>query len=360
MKKFIATLVAFSFLLTGCSGGEDETFEVALVTDAGNINDKSFNQSAWEAVEQYAKETDTTYKYYKPATFDTAGYLSSIEEAVANGAKVVVTPGFKFNEAMYDAQDEFPEVNFIMIDAAPQKDGEVKVSDNVYSVGYKEEQPGYLAGYAAVKDGNTKLGFMGGIALPAVMNFGFGFAQGARDAAKELGVEIELKYRYTGSFVPTPEIKAEAATWYNEGTEVIFSCGGGICDSIFAAAQEAGAKSIGVDSDQKDASKTVITSAMKGVRNTVYDALVAYGKDAFPAGNNKTEILGADGGYVGLSDDFSRFESFDKDQYDEVLGKIKAGEVEIRNMNDHVDSEGNPHGDPTVFESESLKVSYFK
>lgn len=357
MKKLLALLLVFSVCLTGCSSSEEggetaDSYEIALVTDAGDINDKSFNQSAWEAVEAFAGEYDVTYKYYKPIDFDTAGYMSSIEEAIDNGAKVVVCPGYKFSDAIGALQNEYSDVNFILIDATPSIDGEAcEIAENVYTVTYLETQPGYLAGYAAVMDGYTDLGYMGGIALPAVINFGFGYVQGAEAAAEELGVTVSMRYYYTGSFSPSTEIKTAAAAWYTDGCEVIFACGGGICDSIFAAAEEAGAKTIGVDSDQKDASETVITSALKGVKNTVYDALVDYSDGKCPSGYL---LLSADGDYVGLPDDFSRFTNFTEEQYAVVFEGVKDGSISIATNDDYADQAG----DPSVFASDNLVITY--
>lgn len=361
MKKLLALLVVFSFILTGCGGSGDDSSskgaEIALITDAGDINDKSFNQSAWEAAEAFQKKEGVTAKYYKPATFDTAGYTAEIENAVENGAKVIICPGYKFEEAMGSAQDKYPDVKFIMIDAAPKVGDEYDVKENVYSATYLEQQPGYLAGYAAVKEGMTKLGFMGGITVPAVINFGYGYVQGALAAAKEMNVKIEVKYTYTGSFNESPDIKAQAASWYNEGTEVIFSCGGGICNSIFAAAEEAGKKSIGVDSDQKDASKTVMTSALKGVYNTVYDALKLYKDGKFKSG---AVVLDASGDYVGLSDDFSRFTKFTKEDYDKLYAQIKEGKIEIKGSADVTGLAENDAGNPSAFADDTMKIDYIK
>lgn len=344
MKKFFASLLALSMMLVGCGGGSSsDTPEIALVTDQGTISDKSFNESAWKAVEQYGKEKGLGYKYYKPASFDTAGYNTQIESAVDNGAKIIVCPGFKFSASIATMQDKYPDVKFILIDATPadEKGNAVDPKDNVYCALYKEDQPGYLAGYAAVKDGYTKLGFMGGIALPAVINYGYGFLQGAQDAAKEMNVKVEVKYTYTGTFNESPDIKSKAAGWYNTGTEVIFSCGGQICNSIFAAAEETNKMSIGVDSDQKDASKTVLTSAMKGVNKTVYDQITAAYDDTFKGG---IYTLDASNDYVGLSDDFSRFNKFTKEQYDEVFKKVKEGTVKIITNSDvEKDAKGNPN-----------------
>lgn len=350
MKKMFASLLALSMLLVGCGNGSDgdkasdEKPVIALVTDQGTISDKSFNQSAWEAVEKYGKEKGVGYKYYKPATFDTAGYTTQIENAVDNGAKVIVCPGFKFSETIANVQEKYADVKFILIDATPANaDGDaVEPKSNVYCALYKEEQPGYLAGYAAVKEGYTKLGFMGGISLPAVVNYGYGFLQGANDAAKELNVNVEVKYKYTGTFNESPDIKSSAAGWYNTGTEVIFSCGGQICNSIFAAAEETGKMSIGVDSDQKDASKTVLTSAMKGVNNTVYDQITAAFDDKFEGG---IHTLDASGNYVGLSDDFSRFTKFTKEDYDKLFAGVKDGTVKIIT---NADVDENAQGDPNT------------
>jgi basic membrane protein A len=353
MKKFLALLTVFSFVLAGCGGVNDEgDIEVALITDEGDINDKSFNQSAWEAVEQFGNETGINYRYYQPVTFDTAGYTTQIQNAVDNGAKIIVCPGHKFQESLGQAQDQFPDVKFVMIDAVPTVNDEpVEIGNNVYSALYLEQQPGYLAGYAVVKDGHTRLGFMGGIALPAVINFGYGFVQGALDAAEEMGVKIDVKYKYMGTFSESPDIKAEAAAWYNDGTEVIFSCGGAICNSIFAAAEEVGALAIGVDSDQKDDSKSVITSALKGVNKAVYDALYAYHEDRFPSG---LVVLDAGEDYIGLSDDFSRFTKFTKEDYDAIFAKVKAGNVQIKG---HTDV--NAAGDPTTFQNDTMSIQYF-
>jgi len=348
MKKVFASLLALSLMLVGCGGGKggekeeakDKTPVIALVTDQGTISDKSFNQSAWEAVEKYGKEKDLGYKYYKPATFDTAGYTAQIENAVDNGAKVIVCPGFKFSETIANIQEKYKDVKFILIDATPAKgDNAVEPTENVYCALYKETQPGYLAGYAAVKEGYTKLGF---IALPAVINYGYGYLQGANDAAKELNVKVEVKYAYTGTFNESPDIKSKSAGWYNSGTEVIFSCGGQICNSVFAAADETKKLSIGVDSDQKDASKTVLTSAMKGVNKTVYDQIKAAFDKSFKGG---IYTLDAAGDYVGLSPDFSRFKKFTKEDYDKVFKTVKDGSVKIISNAD-VDKKAN--GDPNT------------
>lgn len=205
------------------------------------------------------------------------------------------------------------------------------------------------------KAGHTKLGFMGGIALPAVINYGYGYIQGANDAAKELGVTVDMMYTYTGTFNEDPAIKTKAAKWYDAGTEAIFSCGGGICNSIFPAAKEAGKYAIGVDSNQND-DKTgvVITSALKDVKKTVYDKLVDYKNDKFKGG---IETLDASGGYVGLPDDFDRLGDFNAAAYKEVFDKVASGEIKIKSMTDITD---NDNGNPTKVPVTNVNITYVK
>lgn len=337
MKKILSLLLVMVLgisVLTGCGGGTEgggtDTYDLALITDVGTIDDKSFNQGAWEGLVQYAEENKITHKYYQPSEKTTDAYLSSIDLAVKAGAKVVVTPGYLFEPAVFKAQDTYPDVKFILLDGTPQNGDytEFKLNDNVYSVFYAEEQAGFLAGYGAVKEGYTKLGFMGGMAVPAVVRFGYGFVQGAEYAAEEMGItDLQLKYNYTGDFKATPEVQSKAASWYQGGTEVIFACGGAVGNSVMAAAEASNGKVIGVDVDQSPESATVITSAMKMLGKSVYDAIAAYYAEEFPGG--VSAVLGADVAGVGLPMDTSKFEKFTKEDYDAIFAKLVAGEITI-------------------------------
>lgn len=337
MKKIVSLLLVMVLgmaALTGCSssdeGNTSNMYELALVTDVGTIDDKSFNQGSWEGLVAYATENNISHKYYQPTEKTTDAYLSAIDLAVTAGAKVIVTPGFLFEPAVFIAQDTYPDVKFILLDGTPQ-DGtytEFRIEQNVYSVFYAEEQAGFLAGYSAVKEGFTKLGFMGGMAVPAVVKFGYGFVQGAEFAAKEMGLtDVEVKYNYTGDFKATPEVQSKAASWYQGGTEVIFACGGAVGNSVMAAAEASNGKVIGVDVDQSPESETVITSAMKMLGNSVYDALEAYYAGTFPGGQSVT--LGADVDGVGLPLETSRFETFTQADYDTVYAMLVANEISI-------------------------------
>lgn len=319
------------------------TYEIALITDKGNIDDKSFNQGSWEGLEEFALANNYSHQYYKPEEASDAGYLAAIDLAVTGGAKVVVTPGFLFEVAMYEAQTKHPDVKFILLDGSPHTaDYSVfETKENVASVMYAEEESGYLAGYAAVMDGMKKLGFMGGMAVPAVQAFGYGFLEGAEDAAKELGLgagEIEVIYHYTGNFEENDTNKATAKTMYQEGVEVIFACGGSVGKSVMAAAAESDAKVIGVDVDQRYDSETVITSATKGLGSSVVQVLEAiYKTNTWDTFGGTTTYFNATNEGVGLptvvigdenANAFDRFESFTIDQYNAVFAKLVDGTVD--------------------------------
>lgn len=304
---------------------DDGTFELALITDIGTIDDKSFNQGSWEGLRDYAVDNGISHKYYQPSEKSTDAYLSAIELAVRGGAKVIVTPGFLFEEPIFIAQDQYPDTHFILIDGVPHNEDytEFRTEPNVVGVLYAEEQAGFLAGYAAVKDGSRNLGFMGGMAVPAVVRFGYGFVQGAEHAAQELGLtagEVTINYHYTGGFDATPEVQTLAASWYQSGVDTIFACGGAVGNSVMAAAEQAGAKVIGVDIDQSGESETVITSAMKGLGASVYSTLEAFYAGSFPGG--ETIVMDASNDGVALPMATSRFDSFAQADYDAIFGVL--------------------------------------
>ena len=294
MKKILAMLLALVMVLSlAACGAKNEPaapaaeYKVAMVTDYGDITDQSFNQTTYEACKAYAEANNVEFTYYKPAGDSDAERVAMIEKAVDEGYNIIVLPGFAFAAAIAQAAPTYPEVKFIALDVAESDllsaGLTAETMTNVYSAVYQEELSGYMAGYAAVKLGYTKLGFLGGMAVPAVQKFGYGFVQGADAAAKEMGINIDMNYIYGGLFYGTADITAVMDTWYQGGTEVVFACGGGIYTSAVDAAKKvAGAKVIGVDVDQAgvianyagdaDTSLTV-TSAMKGLYPTTVDTL---------------------------------------------------------------------------------------
>lgn len=351
MKKLVSLVLAATMALSmvACGNSSDSTTEsqvgsqstdsttgaeIALVTDVGTIDDKSFNQGSWEGVVMFAEENGVSHKYYQPAEKSNESIITAIELAIKGGAKTVVCPGFLFEVPVYEMQKKYPDIKFILIDGEPQDgNGTYEVAQNTESIFFAEEEAGFLAGYAAVIDGYRNLGFMGGLALPAVIRYGYGFVQGAEYAGKELGLkpgDITMNYTYVGNFDASPEHTAKAAAWYNEGVEIIFGCGGGVGNSVMKAAETAGTKVIGVDVDQSVESDTVVTSAMKNLKSAVYKTLTSIYDGTFVGGN--TANLGASTGDVLLPMETSTFTTFNQEKYDEIYTKISNNEIELKDQ----------------------------
>ena len=282
----------------------DNKYVIAMVTDVGQLKDKSFNQGTWNGVKLYASENGKSYKYYQPANGDNAtdeDRYQAYKAAIDGGAEVIVAPGFLQEAAMVKAASEYPDVKFIFIDGYPLSDASGNTLANVVGVAFHEEQCGYLAGYAAVKEGNTKLGFTGGGGgtNPAVNRYGYGFVQGAQAAAAEDGVNVEMNYSYLygDGYSASAELQTQINGWYSNGTEIVFACGGGIYTSAAEAAAKVGGKVIGVDSDQSSkidtyGEKMTVTSAMKGLDATVNMILTAIKDGKWSEYAGKIDSLG--------------------------------------------------------------------
>lgn len=320
--------------------------KIAMVTDSGDITDESFNQITWETVCAYGDDNGVEYEYYKPADDTDEERINSIDLAIAEGATVIVMPGYLFGPAIAEEQGLYPDTKFIAVDVTEgdlnNLAGEaVPLAENVYICSFQEEQAGYLAGYAAVKDGYTKLGFLGGIAVPAVIRYGFGYIQGINAAAEEMGVDVSVKYFYGGQFYGDENITARMEGWYADGTEIVFACGGGIYTSAVEAANNHDGKVIGVDVDQKAIiGDSCVTSAMKGLGAAVNNALDAYFDGNWSSLAGKSEQLGlTQGDYIGLPTDEGSwgFTTFTQDEYNTVLEGIKDGSIAVSN-----NTENNP------------------
>ena len=357
-----STSTASSAASSAAEGGEKIT-KVALTCDTGTIDDESFNQACWTAVSGYMGD-DCQY-YIPEADASDEDRETMIRQAVNDGADVIVCVGYLYGASLAWAADQYPDVKFIAIDVTQGDIGTDAIPANCYCITFKEEQAGYLAGYAITKDGKTKLGFLGGMAVPAVIRYGYGFVQGADAAAAELGQNIEINYFYGGQFYGDANITSRMEGWYSNGTQVVFACGGGIYTSAVEAALKNNGYVIGVDVDQNYigangvadgtyAYNPFITSAMKGLSEAVNTALAdidagSWGDIAGSNGNFGLE----DGDYIGLPTDADswNFESFTTDEYEEVKGKIKSGEITVDNSSDDATK-------PTV--SEFTTVNYIQ
>ena len=319
---------------------EDGKYEVAFITDVGQLKDKSFNQGTFDGVKLYAANNKLSYKYYQPANKDQAtddDRYEAMKAAVDNGAKVVVCAGYMQEGALRMAAKEFPDVSFVFVDGYPitedANDKDAPVLKNVAGVAFKEEQCGYLAGYAVVKEGFTKLGFTGGGGgnNPACCRYGYGFVQGANAAAKELGIKVDMNYswQYGSSFSASPELQTMVSGWYEAGTEVVFACGGSMFASVAAAAGAADGKVVGVDVDQSTESDTVITSAMKGLADSVQWALGEFYNGKFDAIGGVGTSLGANENAVGLPTATWSLTKWTVDEYNTMLKDIVDGKITI-------------------------------
>ena len=323
----------------GDGGSADGTYEIAVVTDVGSLMDGGFNQGTWEGAKAYAEANGKTVKYYQPANGTDAqdkDRVDAMELAIENGAKIIVAPGFLQAAAMTEVALAYPEVKFIFIDGWTLTDEDGAAIPNVTAVVYKEEESGFLAGYAAVMEGYTKLGYTGGGAgdNPACNRFGYGFVQGAQAAAKAKNVEVEVKYSYQhgAGFSASPELKTQISGWYQGGTEVVFACGGSMFESVKAAAEEAGAnaKIIGVDVDQSHLSDRVITSAVKGLSESVEIVLGQFYNNKWDAElSGKCQNLGAADNATGLPTATWSLKNFTVNQYNELFEDIVDGTIVI-------------------------------
>ena len=290
-----AALAAASLAPVSCFA--DEQIRVALITDYGDITDQSFNQASYEACKSFCEGHDLEYTYYKPGGDSTAERVSMIDKAVADGYDVLIAPGYAFSEALLETADLYPDVRMIAMDvSADDLGGDIPA--NVYSAVYKEELAGYMAGYAAVRMGYSKLGFLGGMAVPGVMRYGYGYVQGADAAAAEIGADVEINYIYASQFYGDADITAVMDTWYYNGTEVVFACGGGVYTSAAEAAVKYDGKVIGVDVDQAAVIDTAygdgltVTSAMKGLEATIYTLLDAVMEGKWEEYGGQVQSLG--------------------------------------------------------------------
>ena len=315
---------------------EAESYEIAFVTDVGALHDKSFNEGTWNGVKLYAAQNDKTYKYYQPANEDQAtddDRYEAMSQAVANGAEVVVCAGYLQEAAIRRAATEFPEVNFIFIDGYSLNDEAGNVLANVAGVNFNEEQCGYLAGYAVVKEGFTQLGFSGGGGgtNAACCRYGYGYLQGASAAAEEMGVDVTVNYswQYGGAFQASPELQSMIAGWYTNGTEIVFACGGSMFSSITSAASANDGWVIGVDVDQSSQSDTVVTSAMKGIDQAAILCLGHHYDGTWEEVGGKTTTLGAAQDAVGLPTDTWSLENFSVEEYETLFAAIKDGSLVI-------------------------------
>ena len=347
MKKLLSLVLALAMVLGVMSFASAEgEWKVAMITDSGDITDQSFNQTTYEACKAFCEANGIDFKYYKPAGDSTPDRVAMVDNAVEEGYNVIVMPGYLFGATIVEVMEEYSDITIIMLDVGEGDLGGAVLTDNVFSAVYQEELSGYMAGYAAVKMGYKHLGFLGGMAVPAVIRFGYGYVQGVNAAAAEMGIadQVTVEYVYGNQFYGDADITAYMDNWYqNLGVEVVFACGGGIYSSAAEAAAKVGGKVIGVDTDQSPVINRdygdgiTVTSAMKGLAatvNTMLAEVVAGNFDNYRGQIKTMGLVDADPAknYVQLPAETTQWtDAYTYENYVELVGKMLAGEVVVDN-----------------------------
>lgn len=336
MKRIILIPVLIIMMLTmvSCAGingknAENAEYKIAMIADIENLEDGSFVQATWNSIEEFSNTNGVSSKCYTPKESTKEAYGAIIEKAVENKAEIIIMAGSNFETILFSTQSKYPDVNFLLIDGVPHDaGGTYGTAPNTIGVIFAEEEAGYLAGYSAVKEGYTKIAFMGGKDTPPVKRYGYGFVQGAASAADELELKVELRYKYTGTFDESEDVQKLATKWYEDGIQVIFACGGAMGKSVIDAAEDANGKVIGVDVDQSYMSNTVITSAMKNIDPVITDMLKSYVDGKFVGGTAFNYSAKNHG--IGLEMDNAKFKKFNEDDYDKVFNQLKNNKLQLK------------------------------
>ncbi len=356
--KFIGiSLVALSsvLLLAACGGKKSTTsstassssssnHSVALVTDIGGVDDRSFNQSAWEGLQEWGKKHDIkrgTGGYDYIQSDDATQYTTNVSGAVQNGFKTIFGIGYLLQPAIKEAAAQNPNVQFAIIDSTID-------ADNVVSATFKDNEAAYLAGIAAAETTKTnKVGFIGGEEGVVIDRFQAGFEKGVADTAKKLGKTVTVDSQYAASFGDPAKGKALAASMYQDGADIIFHASGGTGAGVFQEAKavnsqlsEADLDSkkvwvIGVDSDQQDQGKYTtkdgkddnftLASTLKGVGAAVEDISTRALNDKFPGGEHL--VYGLKDGGVDITEGFLSDDA--KTAIKDAKQQIIDGKIEV-------------------------------
>ena len=353
MKKKVIALVLSALMVTGLVGcgsdnnsstSEEDTLKVGMVTDTGTIDDKSFNQGTWEGVKEAEKEFGLETTFMQPNGESESSYLTEIQNLYDSGYKFIVTPGYKFETAIYKAQSQYEDAKFVLIDGEPNdgKDNYL-VADNTVAIYFAEEQSGFIAGVAAAVELKTgDFGFIGGMEIPSVKKFNYGFQQGIAYANEHYGTTVSLKNEnivYSGSFSDTALGQQLAAQMYDNGVKAIFTAAAGVNIGVITEAKTRVVNGeeawvIGVDSDQYDdgiyegSKSVVLTSAIKKIDEATYQIIKNEINGEFPGGqvlrfDTKNDAVGIPSENPNLSEDTIT-------KVNEVINAIKSDEIEVK------------------------------
>ena len=335
-KAWIVILAAIMVLaMAGCQESnevqpeEQVDYDIAMVTESGMIMNGGYSEAAWETISSFGEANGISHKYYKATEASDDSYRQAIDAAVSGGAGIIVCDGYTFSQVVYEKQEEYPNVKFVMIDAVPAdaESGEENVGENTSVITFDSAQAGYLAGYSAVKDGLTELGFLGEEKQPVVMDYCYGFIQGANKAAAESGISVNVKYHYCGEDDDREAILAKADEWYESGVQAVFACGSETEQAVIESAEKLGGKVIACETDKSEMSDTILTSTVNDIGTVLESVLQQYEDDEFPGGEVISYDVSNDG--VSLAVDTGRFSTFENSDYEDIVTEISDGNVNI-------------------------------
>lgn len=328
MVPLLALILCVS--LTAC-GKDKETHAkggaVAMITDGGTVEDNAYNEGCYTGLKRYCDEQNIKYNTYTPNYSVTDSYIIEIDKAVKDGAKVIICPSYMLEEAVFIAADKYPKVDFVLVDGMPHNSdySDCSIAENVLPITFAEEEAGFLAGYAAVRDGYKRLGFLGGMAEDSVIKYGYGFVQGADYAGIELGQKVYIAYTYTGTFSENQNVHDMAGIFYDYSVEAIFACGGEGGNSVMKAAEEKSKAVIGADYDHATESPAVVFSCVKNLDKAVYDALASYYSGSFRGGEEKHLSAAEDA--ISLTMEDGKFNEFSDIEYNIILNELRSKEI---------------------------------
>lgn len=333
-RLILLLLVIFTLTLTGCKKIGSSSYEVALVTDGGTTSDGGYNEGCFNGVKKYCEENGISYNTYMPEHGTLENYLAQINKATEEGAKIIVCPSYMMEEAVYKAAEEHPKVSFILVDGLPHNSDftDYSIAENIMPITFAEEEAGFLAGYAAVRDGYDRLGFLGGMAEDSVIRYGYGFVQGADYAGIELGQKVYIAYTYLGTFSEDQNVKDLAAIFYDYSVKAIFACGGASDNSVMTAAEEKSGAVIGCDIDQSVTSPSVVFSCVKNLDKATYDAISDFYNGTFEGGKERHLTIAEDG--LSLTMETGKFNKFSDIEYNAIYNDLKTKSIVPYNQTD--------------------------
>lgn len=336
-KKLAAlslSVIMSASMLVGCGTTSTEEssaasdIKIGMVADLGGINDESFNQSAWEGLQQAEKDFGIEIKVIESK--QASEYIPNMESLLDEDVDMVIGVGYTMKEDIQKQAENYPDKQFVLIDETYDT-----IPENVTPILFRENEAAYLTGLIAGKMTKTNnVGFIGGIQTPVVSRFEYGYKAGVKEANDKTNVNVQ----YAGTFSDAAKGKSIANQMYGNGSDIILSAAGGTGLGAIESAKEQNKYAIGVDRDQSDlAPENVLTSALKKVNVGVYDTVKEFVEGKLKGGQEKVYGLKEDG--VGIPETTKNLVPQDIIDYvNEMIEKIKNDEIKVPSTEDEYNS----------------------